>query len=253
MKPIHILPFCLLCVGCHSASFHYSIAETDLSDDFVIILHGLRGKSSSFLKLEQALLAQGYNVCRVDYPSTQYDVQTLADRAIGEAIRRCERAGSDTLYFVAHSLGAILARHFLQENDLSRLGRIVFICPPNHGTELIDRFAWCRLFRKVNGPAGMQLSASPDGLVASLEIPDYPFAVVMSARSINPLASAFIPGRDDGRVSMESAKLTGMRDFVLVQAHHHNSMRKQETIRQVIHLLERGEFERTDCIAPQVR
>ena len=244
MKPIYILLLCVFIVGCYSSFFQYSIASTDASDDFVIILHGLRGKSSSFLELERALQANGFNVCRVDYPSTKRTIQVLADMAIGEAVLRCKQAGSDTLYFVTHSMGAIVLRYFLQENDLPRCGRVVFICPPNHGTELVDKFAWCGLYRKINGPAGMQLGTAKDGFVSSLELPDYNFGVVMSTRSINPLASAFIPGEDDGRVSIESAKLAGMRDFVLVQSNHHNSMKKQETIQRVINFFKSGEFKR---------
>ncbi|MBN1561838.1 alpha/beta fold hydrolase [candidate division KSB1 bacterium] len=244
MKPIYLLPLCILIGGCYSTSFNYSIASADASDDFAIILHGLRGKSSSFLKMEEALLSNGYNVCRVDYPSTVHSIQALADSAVREAIRRCEKAGGDTLYFVTHSLGAIVLRYFLQENELPRLGRVVFICPPHHGTELVDKFAWCGLFRTVNGPAGMQLGTATDGFIASLRLPDYDFGVVMSSRSINPLASAFIPGKDDGRVSIESAKLDGMRDFIMVRSHHHNSMKKTETIQRVINFMTCGEFER---------
>ena len=234
----------LFCVGCSAATFDYHVATSDSSNDFVIILHGLRGKSASFVKLEQALLEQGLNVCRIDYPSKNGTIQALADNAIAEAISRCERANSDTLFFIAHSMGAILVRYFLQEHHVHNLGSVVLLSPPNHGIELIDTFDGCRLFRQFNGPAGMQMGAREDGFIQDLKKPDYAVGVIMSKKSINPIASAFIPGKDDGRVSIESAKLDGMTDFVLVNSNHQVVMKKQETIDHIISFIQTGRFDR---------
>jgi pimeloyl-ACP methyl ester carboxylesterase len=239
--PLFIL---LFGIGCSSATFDYHVATSDSSNDFVIILHGLRGKSASFVKLEQALLEQGLNVCRIDYPSKDDSIQALANTAISAAMMRCERAGSDTLFFIAHSMGAILLRYYLQEHDVPKLAGVVLLSPPNHGIELIDAFEWSRLFRQFNGPAGMQLSAKENAFIQSLEKPDYAVGVIMSKKSINPIASAFIPGKDDGRVSIESAKLDGMTDFVLVNSNHHVVMKKQETIDHIIAFIKTGRFDR---------
>ncbi|MBN1482512.1 alpha/beta fold hydrolase [candidate division KSB1 bacterium] len=231
-------------IGCSAATYHYSLVQTDASDSFVIILHGLRGKSTSFLMMEKALVAKGYNVCRVDYPSTQDTIERLADTAIRTAIERCSGAGGDTLHFVAHSMGGILVRYYLQKFDVPQLGRVVLLCPPNRGIELIDTFAWCGAFRKYNGPAGMQLSAKKDGFVRSLLPSQSDVGVIMSTKSVNPVASAFIPGPDDGRVAIASARINDLKDFVLVNSNHHVIMKKEETIRQVISFLKNGSFEK---------
>ncbi len=231
-----------LTINCSSATFDYHINTTDASDNFVILVHGLRAKSDAFAKMEKALLSNGFNVCRVDYPSREYTIDVLADTALYGAIKRCQNAGSDTLFFVGHSMGSILIRYFLQENDVPTLGNVVMISPPNHGTPLVDKFAWSRLFRKFNGPGGMQLGTAKDGFINSLDVPDYTFGVIMSRRSINPIESLFIPGKDDGRVSIESAKLEGMQDFVLVNYNHHVLMKKDETIDHVISFLTTGQF-----------
>lgn len=236
-----VLPI-LNIIGCSAASFRYSLKQTETSDTFVIILHGLRGKSTSFLAMEKALVAQGYNVCRVDYPSTRLTLEALADTAIGTAMAHCAANGSDSLHFIAHSMGAILLRYYIQKHDIPRLGRLVLLSPPNRGIELIDTFAWCGLFRKFNGPAGMQLSAKNGGLVRSLPPPVNEVGVVMCAKTINPIASAFIPGADDGRVSFASARIDGLKDFVFVDSNHHVVMKKEETIRQVISFLKKGRF-----------
>jgi len=244
MKRLVLFSLIMLFAGCSSTAYQYILSRGEASDAFVILVHGLRGKSDDFLKMEKALLAEGFNVCRVAYPSTEYTIEVLADSASGHAILRCEQAGSDTLHFVAHSMGSILVRYYLQEHDVPQLGRVVLISPPNHGTPLIDKFKGSKLFRNYNGPAGMQLSAADDAFVQSLEKPDYPVGVIMSTKSINPIESAVIPGEDDGRLSIESAKLDGMADFVLVRSNHHVSMKKEETIKQVLNFLKNGQFEK---------
>jgi len=227
-----------------AAEYRVQISTTEASADFVVLLHGLRGSSTDFQKMDKVLLEHGFNVCRIDYPSRKYSIEALADTAISEVIRQCEPHGCQTLHFVAHSMGCIMVRYYLQENKIEKLGRIIFISPPNHGTELVDKFAWSALFRKFNGPGGMQLGAGENGFIKSLEMPPYEFGVIMSTRSINPVESMFIHGKDDGRVSIESARLEGMRDFVLVRSNHHVAMKKDETIKQVINFLHTGQFEK---------
>ncbi len=242
MRHIIIILIAVFFVDCSAGLYNYSFRRSDASDEFVIIIHGLRGESADFLKLEEALIADGYNVCRVDYPSTKYTIQALADTALGEAIRRCREEGADSLHFVAHSMGTILVRYYLQENRVKELGSVVFLSPLNHGTELVDRLAWLPFFSKYNGPGGMQLGADEDDFVQSLQPPYYSVGVIMSARSVNPIESLFIPGKDDGRVSIESAKLPGMKDFVLVNSNHHVVMKKEKTIRYVLRFLKTGSF-----------
>jgi len=236
----------LLCMASSLASasdsYKFPITESDSSNEFVILLHGLRGKSSSFLRMQTALLANGFSVCLVDYPSTRDSLDVLANSALAGAVRRCGQAGAKKIHVVAHSMGAILVRFYLQHNDVALLGRVVLLSPPNHGTKLVDVFSWSALFRKINGPAGMALGAGPDGFVQSLVPPDYEVGVLMSTKSINPVASVFITGKDDGRVSIESAKLQGMKDFMLIACNHHVIMKKKATIQQVVRFLKSGAF-----------
>ena len=193
--------------------------------------------------MQTALLAEGFGVCRVDYPSTRDSIDTMADTALGEAVRRCENAGAQKIHFVAHSMGAIMVRYFLQQQKLLNLGRVVLLSPPNHGTALVDKFQWSRLFHKLNGPGGMALGSEEGGFIQSLAEPDYEFGILMSTKTINPVASSFIPGKDDGRVSIKSSKLDGMKDFQLVRCNHHVIMKKEETIQQVVRFLVTGVFD----------
>ncbi|MDP4883575.1 MAG: hypothetical protein NWR08_05530, partial [Opitutales bacterium] len=61
-------------------------------------------------------------------------------------------------------------------------------------------------------------------------------------RSINWINSMMIPGKDDGKVSTEGAKVEGMTDYKVVHATHPMIMKKKAVIQEVITFLQTGEF-----------
>src|ERR1700678_2008908 len=84
----------------------------------VILLHGLCRTSRSMVKMENALVAAGYKVRNVDYPSRTASIQKLADDAIGKAIGDCRQDGAARIDFVTHSLGGILVRSYLARHTI---------------------------------------------------------------------------------------------------------------------------------------
>ncbi|MEE9355708.1 MAG: hypothetical protein V3U75_08990, partial [Methylococcaceae bacterium] len=61
--------------------------------------------------------------------------------------------------------------------------------------------------------------------------------------TIEPWFSQLIPGEDDGKVSVASAKLEEMQDFLVVDESHPFIMRSSEVARQVIYFLKAGKFQ----------
>jgi hypothetical protein len=51
-----------------------------------------------------------------------------------------------------------------------------------------------------------------------------------------------IPGRNDGKVSVERTKLAGMSDRIVIHATHPFIMKNREAIRQTIQFLRAGKF-----------
>ena len=233
----------MLLLGC-SSSFRYHYISRNDSKKCVVLLHGLRSSSFIWGKLEKSLQVNGYSVLKVDYPSSKYTIQTLAEKSIGEALQKCRAAGVDTISFVAHSMGNILLRYYLQEHDIPELFRIVMLSPPNQGSEIVDKFENHKLFQIVNGPAGMQLGAKEDGFVKSLPIPNCEFGIITGRKSLNWIASVFIPGKDDGRVSLQNAKLEGMKGFKVVKSNHHFIMKNKIAVRSAVDFLNYGYFDK---------
>ena len=63
--------------------------------------------------------------------------------------------------------------------------------------------------------------------------------------SSNWINSLLIPGRDDGKVSVERTKLAGMAGHLVIHTAHPFLMTNRTAIRQTIHFLRHGQFERT--------
>lgn len=208
--------------------------------EYVVLLHGLARTSRSMNALETFLSEQGYRVVNIDYPSTKYEISELADMVRKEVMSRTSDAGN--VHFVTHSMGGIILRYMQKYDPLPNLGRVVMLSPPNHGSEVVDKLGGLWLFECINGPAGKQLGTDQNSLCQQLGRVDFELGVITGDRSINWINSLMIPGKDDGKVSIESAKVEGMDDFLIVHASHPFIMKDKTVMAECLHFLRNGAF-----------
>ncbi|GMR18777.1 MAG: alpha/beta fold hydrolase [Gammaproteobacteria bacterium] len=223
-----------------------AISEEVAAEDrqCVILLHGLARTSHSMDKMEQALLDAGYLTANIDYPSRTMKIQDLAAMAVKKGLTRCQSQAASQINFVTHSLGGILARYYLAENSLPQLGRVVMLAPPNKGSQVADKFRTEQWYRWLTGPAGQQLGTGKDGIPVLLGAVDYPSGIIAGDEH-SPLdnwLAEIIPGEDDGKVSVEHAKVEGMSDFIVLPYNHISIMKQDEVIRQTLYFLRHGNF-----------
>ena len=208
----------------------------------VVLLHGLLRSSSSMSRLAASLSAAGYDVCNVAYPSRRHSIEVLAQVYVAPEIARCFPGSTEPIHFVTHSMGGIVVRQLASMHLVATFGRVVMLAPPNHGSELVDEFGGWWLFRQINGPAGEELGTSVTSVPMRLGPATFELGIITGDRTTNPLFSAFLPHGNDGKVSVASAKLDGMKDFLVIPVSHTFIMRNVGVIAQTIRFLERGEF-----------
>ena len=220
------------------------LASASENKEYVILLHGLCRSGRSMIPMGQALVQAGYKMLNMEYPSRSASIEKLSEDAIGNAVADCQRNGVVKIHFVTHSLGGILVRSYLSRHTIPNLGRVVMLGPPNQGSEIVDKLGSWWIFRRINGPAGNELGTENDSTPNKLGPANFCVGIIAGNRSINWINSLLIPGRDDGKVSIERTKLAGMTDHIVIASAHPFILRNRTAIRETIYFLGNGKFDK---------
>jgi len=241
-----LLPGLLFVLPAYGAGPPLEILGKPDAAECVVVLHGLARTSRSMHKMARALATAGYRVVNVDYPSREKTVEAIAAQELALALRTCERNGARRVHFVTHSLGGIVVRQALSRQKPTNLGRVVMLSPPNRGSFLADKLGDWWLYRWLNGPAGQELGTGADSLPNRLGPVDYEVGVITGNRHafFDTLFAAMIPKENDGKVSVDEARLDGMADFLVVPASHPFIMNAERVIAQTLYFLRHGRFRR---------
>ena len=188
----------------------------------VILLHGLFQNRSSMFLLHWRLWAAGFDqVVSINLPAW-LDLDALTAR-VARAVEQARReAGATRVSLVGHSMGGLLARHYLQfAGGAPRVAACVTLGTPHQGSKLAP-FAVTRLGRAL-------LPGSP---------------------LLNRLNSAPLPGEvhftaiysrhDNMVVPMESARLDGADNVELAEMGHTTLLFSAQAAQAVIAALSKS-------------
>jgi hypothetical protein len=98
------------------------------------------------------------------------------------------------------------------------------------------------LSREFLGLAGRELGTTTNDVPAKLGPVNFDCGVIAGDCSLNPILSAMLTGLNDGKVTVESAKVSGMSDFLLLHYSHTWLMWRERTLQETRRFLEFGNF-----------
>jgi pimeloyl-ACP methyl ester carboxylesterase len=220
----------------------------------VIVVHGLGDNRSSMNAICRYLEEKGG--CRtfnVSYASTR---KGLADHAKSLAKIVDNLPGIESIDFVGHSMGNLVIRHYLADREAPprgvrpdpRFGRMVMLGPPNHGSELAAGLGKKRMFRIVVGKPGQELGPEWNWTEGALATPCFEFGILAGGRGTENGYNPWLPGDDDGIVSVASTRLAGATDFLLLPLNHAQLRSDDQALECTLRFLQHGYF-----VAPERR
>lgn len=215
----------------------------------VILLHGLAAPRWSMKLLARHLEKHGgYETFVIDYASLRTNIDNHAS-SLANVIRSLE--GITEINLVGHSLGNIVIRRYLAGNDTAphvwkpdpRIARIVMIAPPNHGSITATRLSDNSAFKTIFGTSGRQLGADWEDLEPRLATPRVEFGIIAGGFHNRIGMNPFLPGDDDGRITVDTTRLAGATDFRVVSAIHELIANDPRVFDLTTHFLTSGYFE----------
>lgn len=213
-------------VGYLAADQRGDAAGPDDRRELVVLVHGMGRSRASMWTLGRSLEAEGYRVLNWGYNSYTDSVPE-----IGAALARdleSETGAAPRVHFVGHSLGNVIVRWTLANEQPERVGRIVMLAPPNQGSAAADRYArytaWLlppiAELRTARGSTVRRLPPAPQGVEVGV-----------------------IAGAYDGKVSVAESQLPGQRDHAVVPAAHSFLMHRDDVRDLTLRFLREGRFD----------
>ena len=184
------------------------------------------------------LRKRGYRTVNWGYPSRHHTIVELADLLAAEVGRH----EAERVNFVTHSMGGIITRTFLSTHRPANLGRVVMIAPPNRGAELADRLRGWGIYRGVFGPAGQDLCTGPAGACRCAGVPPCEFGIIAGGLGNRIGFNPLLPGDNDGIVTVDSTRIDGASDFLVVPHMHFIIQMMPKTLRSTELFLRTGRF-----------
>jgi triacylglycerol lipase len=145
---------------------------------------------------------------------------------------------------VTHSMGGIVLRAAVAWGIVpsDALRRVVMLAPPNQGSALADRLSAYRIYRFALGPAGQQIGTGDASVPRHLPPTPFELGVIAGRRSNNPFFARVLGEESDGKVTVASAHVGGMRELVVVDRAHTFIMWAPDVLAHIFTFLEHGRF-----------
>jgi pimeloyl-ACP methyl ester carboxylesterase len=114
------------------------VGDIEAAGTPILLVHGLIDNRSIFTRLRRSLRRRGFgHVAAVNLPLFTADIPTAAGRLAGLVETLCDQTGYGRIHIVAHSLGGLVARYYVQKlGGDARVHTLVTLGTPHEGTRL---------------------------------------------------------------------------------------------------------------------
>lgn len=239
--PVFLLTFILLS-GCVTGN--NPVAKPDPSEEIamkkdatVVLLHGQGRTRLSMVILSKRFRSAGYQTLNFPYNQTIRSLDEISGQLvefIGQKVKTSD------YHLIGHSLGNVIIRNAFRKDYPDGLGKIVMLAPPNQPAHLAKYFKKNLIYRMFTGDSGQKLSE--EKFYRDLPIPRVPFGVIAGDKGQRLTFSE----PNDGVVTVESTKLEGMADWVLLHHGHTFIMNCKDTFEHCVRFIESGRFKQPE-------
>jgi alpha-beta hydrolase superfamily lysophospholipase len=209
----------------------------------VVLIHGFTKNHRDMQPLAKNLEKLGYESILVDLPLTfqllEHGASLLEDIL---ANRLLNLKAGEKIHLVGHSTGGLIIRSWLATTKYqSKVDKCVLVGTPNHGSELADIAgkylpilpAICQTLKSLQSRYVRQIP-TPSQLPVEMG--------AIAGNRNNLLLGGLLKGENDGRVTVKSVRITGLKDFIIMPLGHMEIHQKFETCQLVDRFLQRGKF-----------
>ena len=204
----------------------------------VVLVHGLWMHGLVMTVLDRRIVRSGYAASSFSYPSVRLTLTGNADRLADY----CSGLPFARLHFLGHSLGGLVILRALERAPRLPVGRIVLA-----GTPCAASFAAARLEQLPGGRALLGRSV-PEWLARAGNPPpgQHEIGVIAGCVSagLGRLIARGLPAPNDGVVTVEETRLTGMRDHVVLPINHSGMLVSGAVAREACEFFRNGAFRR---------
>ena len=239
--PVFLLTFILLS-GCVTRKNH--IAKPDPLDEIVVkkdativLLHGQGRTRLSMVVLGKRFRSAGYQTLNFPYNQTIRSLDEISGQLV-EFIG--QKMKTSDYHLIGHSLGNVIIRNAFRKDYPAGLGKIVMLAPPNQPAHLARRLKKNLIYWVFTGDSGQKLSE--EKFYRDLPIPRVPFGVIAGDKG----QSLTFSEPNDGVVTVESTKLEGMADWILLHHGHTFIMNCKDTFEHCVRFVESGRFKQPE-------
>lgn len=215
--------------------------------ELVVIIHGLMRTKWSMKKLEKFFKHKGYDTLNINYFSLTNPISKIALEVLPKSLnKKLKKKQYSKIHFVTHSLGGIITRyyftHYKNIPETMKTGKIVMIAPPNKGAELAEKWRDRLWFKYTQGPAGQHIGTGAHSVIHQLNPLTIDVGIIAGNKPVNHLTALLLPSENDGTVTVESTKLSEMKDHITLPYNHTFICNKKVVWEQAHHFLENGSF-----------